>query len=136
MNDLPTINGNDGLTDTTVLEELSQIKECLIVLGASGSGKTRTLIELLCKKYGFYFTGLTKDDLGSCDLSMMIEHLLSRLKNPLIHNGFYTMRYSKCLLFAQIYTLNLYIEKLRKNKSIQLGYLAALSDSFFWYRYF
>ena len=76
MNDLPTINGNDGLTDTTVLEELSQIKECLIVLGTSGSGKTRTLIELLCKKYGFYFTGLTKENPGSGDLSMMIDHLL------------------------------------------------------------
>ncbi|CAB5378224.1 unnamed protein product [Rhizophagus irregularis] len=73
MNDLPTINGNDGLTDTTVLEDLSQIKEIMIVLGTSGSGKTRTLIELLCKKYGIYFTGLVKENPGSGDLRDIFE---------------------------------------------------------------
>ena len=105
MNDLPT-DGNVGITDTSDLEELSQIKECLVVLGTSGSGKTRTLVELLCKKYGFYFTGLTKENPGSCDLSMMINHLLPRLRDSLTQNDIYAIRFCKCLLFARIYILN------------------------------
>ncbi|PKY34205.1 hypothetical protein RhiirB3_497753 [Rhizophagus irregularis] len=102
MNDLPTINGNDGLTDTTVLEELSQIKECLIVLGASGSGKTRTLIELLCKKYGFYFTGLTKDDLDifekmTLNFRKVPEYFLNDKIRELIHNILYLVNQSPLL---------------------------------------
>ncbi|UZO19249.1 uncharacterized protein OCT59_010547 [Rhizophagus irregularis] len=114
MNDLPTINGNDGLTDTTVLEDLSQIKEIMIVLGTSGSGKTRTLIELLCKKYGIYFTGLVKENPGSGDLRMMIDHIFPRLKESLPKNDLYATRYSKCLLFARIYTLNYILENYGK----------------------
>ncbi|PKK57001.1 hypothetical protein RhiirC2_858389, partial [Rhizophagus irregularis] len=114
MNDLPTINGNDGLTDTTVLEDLSQIKEIMIVMGTSGSGKTRTLIELLCKKYGIYFTGLVKENPGSGDLRMMIDHIFPRLKESLPKNDLYATRYSKCLLFARIYTLNYILENYGK----------------------
>ncbi|GBC03986.1 hypothetical protein RclHR1_05440004 [Rhizophagus clarus] len=83
MNDLPTTNGDNGLTNTTDLKELSDIKEIMIILGTSGSGKTRTLIELLCKKYGFYFTGLTKGNPDSDDRSMMIDHLLPRFISSL-----------------------------------------------------
>ena len=114
MDGLPMRDGDDGLTDTTNLEEISQIKKCLIVLGTSGSGKTRTLIELLCRKYGFYFTGLTQENPGSRDLSTMINHLHPRLKDSLIHNDIYTMRYSKYLLLARIYTLNYILEKYGK----------------------
>ncbi|RGB27938.1 hypothetical protein C1646_717346 [Rhizophagus diaphanus] len=110
MSDLPVTNGDNGFTDTTDLERRSQKKDIMIVLGTSGSGKTRTLIELLCKKYGFYFTSLVKENLGSCDLLMMIDHLFPKLKSSLVQNDAYAIRFSKCLLFARIYILHYILE--------------------------
>ncbi|CAB5365005.1 unnamed protein product [Rhizophagus irregularis] len=136
MNDLPTINGNDGLTDTTVLEDLSQIKEIMIVLGTSGSGKTRTLIELLCKKYGIYFTGLVKENPGSGDLRMMIDHIFPRLKESLPKNDLYATRYSKCLLFARIYTLNYILENYGKINPCNWAILQLCPTVFFDYDIF
>ncbi|GES82611.1 hypothetical protein GLOIN_2v1738890 [Rhizophagus clarus] len=114
MNDLPTTNRDNGLTNTTNLEELSEIKKIVIILGTSDSGKTRTLIESLCKKYGFYLTSLTNENLGSDDLTTMIEHLLPRLKDSSVHNDAYAIRFSKCLLFARIHTLNYILENYGK----------------------
>ncbi|CAB4484779.1 unnamed protein product [Rhizophagus irregularis] len=136
MNDLPTINGNDGLTDTTVLEDLSQIKEIMIVMGTSGSGKTRTLIELLCKKYGIYFTGLVKENPGSGDLRMMIDHIFPRLKESLPKNDLYATRYSKCLLFARIYTLNYILENYGKINPCNWAILQLCPTVFFDYDIF
>ncbi|GBB95748.1 hypothetical protein RclHR1_02600017 [Rhizophagus clarus] len=117
MNDLPTTNRDNGLTNTTNLEELSEIKKIVIILGTSDSGKTRTLIESLCKKYGFYLTSLTNENLGSDDLTTMIEHLLPRLKDSSVHNDAYAIRFSKCLLFARIHTLNYILENYGKKIS-------------------
>lgn len=130
MSDLP-IDGDDGLTDTADLEKRSEIKECLIVLGTSGSGKTRTLIELLCKKYGFYFTGLTNENPGSGDLSMMIDHLPPRLKDSVNQNSAYSMRYSKCLLFTRIYTLNYILRNYGKISSYNWAILQLCPTIFF-----
>ena len=69
---------------------------------------------MLCRKYGFYFTGLTQENPGSRDLSTMISHLHLRLQDSLTHNDIYAMRYSKCLLLARIYTLNYILEQYGK----------------------
>jgi hypothetical protein len=39
MNGLPTTNGDNGLANTTNLEEPSEVKDITIVLGTSGSGR-------------------------------------------------------------------------------------------------
>ncbi len=69
---------------------------------------------MICKKYEFYFIGLIKENSGLCDLYMMINHLFPRLKNSLTHNDIYIIRYSKCLLFARIYTLNYILKNYKK----------------------
>ncbi|KAG0314046.1 hypothetical protein BG000_005676, partial [Podila horticola] len=44
----------------------------LPVFGVSGCGKTRSMIEMLCLQWGFYFNA-SKNDLGSDDLSLLAE---------------------------------------------------------------
>ena len=46
----------------------------LPVFGVSGCGKTRSMIEMLCLQWGFYFNA-AKSDLGSDDLSLVAELL-------------------------------------------------------------
>ncbi|POG57753.1 hypothetical protein GLOIN_2v1737263, partial [Rhizophagus irregularis DAOM 181602=DAOM 197198] len=108
----------------------------MIVMGTSGSGKTRTLIELLCKKYGIYFTGLVKENPGSGDLRMMIDHIFPRLKESLPKNDLYATRYSKCLLFARIYTLNYILENYGKINPCNWAILQLCPTVFFDYDIF
>ncbi|CAI2195050.1 4616_t:CDS:2, partial [Funneliformis geosporum] len=88
----------------------------------SGSGKTRTLIELLCKKYGFYFTGLIKENPSSGDLSIMIDHLLPRLRDSLTHNDAYAMRYSKSFSDS-FFDLNIFEEMILKFRTVPEHFL-------------
>ncbi|KAF9280639.1 hypothetical protein BGZ74_002557, partial [Mortierella antarctica] len=55
-----------------VLEKMQS--QDLPVFGVSGCGKTRSVIELLCLQWGFYFNA-AKKDLGSNDLSQLAESL-------------------------------------------------------------
>ncbi len=104
---------NLGQSGNTQLERLERILEArkivAVILGTSGSGKTRTSAEILCKKYGFFFTGTiaNRRNPGSKDLQRMIEHLQPRLKQrPSIDNDKYAIRFTKCLLMARVYILH------------------------------
>ncbi|KAF9133873.1 hypothetical protein BG015_003496, partial [Linnemannia schmuckeri] len=46
----------------------------LPVFGVSGCGKTRSMIEMLCLQWGFYFNA-AKSDLGSSDLSQLSDYI-------------------------------------------------------------
>ncbi|KAF9376201.1 hypothetical protein CPB97_010991 [Podila verticillata] len=46
----------------------------LPVFGVSGCGKTRSMIEMLCLQWGFYFNA-SKNDLGSDDLSLLARSI-------------------------------------------------------------
>ncbi|KAF9407785.1 hypothetical protein BGZ94_002558, partial [Podila epigama] len=46
----------------------------LPVFGVSGCGKTRSVIEMLCLQWGFYFNA-AKSDLGSNDLSQLADYI-------------------------------------------------------------
>ncbi|KAF9964749.1 hypothetical protein BGZ73_001731, partial [Actinomortierella ambigua] len=50
------------------------------IFGVSGCGKTRGMIELLSRHWGFYFNA-SADDLGSNDVFNLIRHTISRLKD-------------------------------------------------------
>ncbi|KAF9976693.1 hypothetical protein BGZ65_007717, partial [Modicella reniformis] len=64
-------------TADQLLEKIGRRDVPLMSLfGVSGCGKTRTAIEMLCKNWGFYFSGVTTD-LGSRDLSYLLAMLPS-----------------------------------------------------------
>jgi len=50
----------------------------LPVFGVSGCGKTRSVIEMLCLQWGFYFNA-AESDLGSSDLSLVGELLNKKI---------------------------------------------------------
>ncbi|KAF9348111.1 hypothetical protein BGX34_002668, partial [Mortierella sp. NVP85] len=75
----------------------------LPVFGVSGCGKTRTVIEMLCLQWGFYFNA-AKGDLGSDDLSYLSERIDAKLleeKGPNVNT-----------LFAKDTTLLLFLSRL------------------------
>ncbi|CAG8749792.1 33983_t:CDS:2 [Gigaspora margarita] len=131
INDLPK-DGHGGITDTTDLEQFSQTKECLVVMGTSGSGKTRTLIEFLCKKYGFYFIGTTMGNPGSNDLHNMVQYMSSKLtRTSSTDNDAYALRFCKCMLLARIYLLNYIFEKYKKISAYNWTFLQLFPTYFF-----
>ncbi|OZJ05383.1 hypothetical protein BZG36_01977 [Bifiguratus adelaidae] len=81
-----------------------------VVLGTSGSGKTRTMIELLCRRYGFYFSASVKGErsLGASDLATAKKRLADKLgdepKSPT--NDQYAEQYINCLLVARVFVLH------------------------------
>ncbi|OZJ02244.1 hypothetical protein BZG36_04913 [Bifiguratus adelaidae] len=72
-------NGSGGFVDTEHLEsslQFDSVRRLAVIVGASGSGKSRMAIELLCRKFGFYFTcatGGTEHAIGSRDIQSMVS---------------------------------------------------------------
>jgi len=71
---------------------LQHIKRCsaagmtVPIFGVSGCGKTRGILELLSRRWGFYFNA-SSDDLGSADIVKLMGHLGTRLeKDPATNN--------------------------------------------------
>ncbi|KAL3905055.1 MAG: hypothetical protein SGILL_009831, partial [Bacillariaceae sp.] len=60
-----------GTATYRFIEETVDI--CSGLYGPSGAGKTRAIYEYLSHNYGLYFAGKTTNDLGSKDLSELIE---------------------------------------------------------------
>ncbi|GJJ76754.1 hypothetical protein EMPS_09113 [Entomortierella parvispora] len=68
----PTTKTNSSSTSDKALTRIRRSAFPLLpMFGVSGSGKTRTAIEMLCKNWGFYFNG-SDTDLGSEDLLSLI----------------------------------------------------------------
>ncbi|KAG0043659.1 hypothetical protein BGZ83_011149 [Gryganskiella cystojenkinii] len=70
------------LTSDAILDLLEKDRtQTVPIFGVSGCGKTRGLIELLSRRWGFYFSG-SGNDLGSDDLSNLAREAKSRrMKN-------------------------------------------------------
>ncbi|RKP22701.1 hypothetical protein SYNPS1DRAFT_31673, partial [Syncephalis pseudoplumigaleata] len=81
----------------------------LPLFGVSGCGKTRTLLELLSRTWGFYFNA-SSDDIGSDDIQVIIDALSANpatyLSSDREHNRD-NMRYLTCgLLYARLLILD------------------------------
>ncbi|KAG0060064.1 hypothetical protein BGZ90_004177, partial [Linnemannia elongata] len=75
----PPSNTNDTVPEkfrsNVLLERLEGMQsQDLPVFGVSGCGKTRSVIEMLCLQWGFYFNA-AKSDLGSSDLSQLADFI-------------------------------------------------------------
>ncbi|KAF9994042.1 hypothetical protein BGZ80_001265 [Entomortierella chlamydospora] len=75
----------------------------LPVFGVSGCGKTRSVIEMLCLQWGFYFNAV-KNDIGSDDLSYLAERIDAKVLEEQGANA--------NTLFAKNTTLLLFLSRL------------------------
>ncbi|KAG0247082.1 hypothetical protein BG011_002071, partial [Mortierella polycephala] len=75
----------------------------LPVFGVSGCGKTRSVIEMLCLQWGFYFNA-AKKDLGSNDLSRLAESIEAKAEED--------RGVSVNTIFAKNMTLVLFLSRL------------------------
>ncbi|KAG0053077.1 hypothetical protein BGZ83_001720, partial [Gryganskiella cystojenkinii] len=67
------------------MQKCSDSSSTIPIFGVSGCGKTRGLIEVLSRRWGFYFNA-SADDFGSRDITMLISHVGSRLKDREANN--------------------------------------------------
>ncbi|KAF9343110.1 hypothetical protein BGX34_007215, partial [Mortierella sp. NVP85] len=74
----------------------------LPVFGASGCGKTRTMIEMLCLQWGFYFNA-AKSDFGSDDLCKLADIIDSKILEDAANTN---------TVFAESMTLLLFLSRL------------------------
>ncbi|GJJ67777.1 hypothetical protein EMPS_00123 [Entomortierella parvispora] len=66
------------LTSDAILDLIKRCPGNVPIFGVSGCGKTRGLIELLSRHWGFYFNA-SGEDLGSDDMSTLLAQVGSRL---------------------------------------------------------
>ncbi|KAK5799406.1 hypothetical protein F5H01DRAFT_418077 [Linnemannia elongata] len=82
--DLPHPSSSDiesrHLTSDAILQFIEKCSTPIVpIFGVSGCGKTRGIIELLSRRWGFYFNA-AEDDLGSNDVVTLIRRIKSRLQ--------------------------------------------------------
>ncbi|KAF9979547.1 hypothetical protein BGZ65_006394 [Modicella reniformis] len=87
MQSSPSISTTSSTADSTstspstadkVLSKIEgQAMPFVGLFGVAGCGKTRTAIEMLCKKWGFYFNG-SETDYGSTDLPNLVNEIKAR----------------------------------------------------------
>ncbi|KAG0012100.1 hypothetical protein BGZ82_002729 [Podila clonocystis] len=71
----PTVPGSASrnLASASILDKVKDNNRAIIpVFGVSGCGKTRSVLELLCQHWGFYFNG-SSDDWGSNDVTTLLS---------------------------------------------------------------
>ncbi|KAG0334544.1 hypothetical protein BG004_000363, partial [Podila humilis] len=74
-------------TSDAILEHIEKCKPSLVLIfGVSGCGKTRGMIELLSRRWGFYFNASPKD-LGSSDITLLVDHIESRTQEDRLANN-------------------------------------------------
>ncbi|KAI8051233.1 hypothetical protein BDF22DRAFT_94824 [Syncephalis plumigaleata] len=106
----PPSNTSDAIDErfqsNPVLKELDKLEtRFLPVFGVSGCGKTRSVIEVLCLQWGFYFNAV-KDDFGSRDLSELADYIGKRtLENSEIANTIAARNITRLLFLSRLIIL-------------------------------
>ncbi|KAF9413469.1 hypothetical protein BGZ76_005022, partial [Entomortierella beljakovae] len=106
--DLPDLDGSYLNNDSNhkAKEILSIIAEknhsSYPIFGASGCGKTRTVMDMLSLNWGFYFNG-SRDDRGSADVDALIRIVSEKIiKDDPLRNNMVAKSITTCLLFARL----------------------------------
>ncbi|KAG0009763.1 hypothetical protein BGZ80_002093 [Entomortierella chlamydospora] len=104
----PTDNIPERFRPNVILQELERTEaQDVPVFGVSGCGKTRSVVEMLCLQWGFYFNASDKD-LGSDDLSSLAEFInkkTSEDRSPKEHTIF-AKNMTVLLFLSRILILN------------------------------
>ncbi|KAJ3382466.1 hypothetical protein HDU92_004760 [Lobulomyces angularis] len=103
-----------------------------ILLGTSGSGKTRTIFEYLSKRYGFYFTitdDIYSESLGSSDFTIF-KYEIAGGKDLNIHDKFssqvYVDQFITCLVTARFFAFKIFQKYLNDKFTPELWLFAEL----------
>ncbi|CAB4436577.1 unnamed protein product [Rhizophagus irregularis] len=85
----------------------------LVLLGTSGSGKTRTCYELLCEDWGLYFIGARKGNGGSGDIEAIESYLwkYNKLTDNFEDNRRHADHVVRCIVLSRLLILNECITK-------------------------
>ncbi|KAG0012920.1 hypothetical protein BGZ80_011418 [Entomortierella chlamydospora] len=104
----PTDSTPERFRSNVILQELERTEsQDVPVFGVSGCGKTRSVMEMLCLQWGFYFNASDKD-LGSDDLSSLAEFIdkkTSEDKRPK-DNTIFAKNMTVLLFLSRILILN------------------------------
>jgi hypothetical protein len=103
---------------------------CSTLINTSGSGKTRILLEGLCHRWGFYYTCLDGDGIGSNDLANALKAFQSTagfsdipdtappdedtviLREKQIRNGLLASQYIQAVTLSRLLLFHAYLEAL------------------------
>jgi hypothetical protein len=91
-----------GSYDVMPLLQKCSHSELTVILGSSGSGKTRSVFEVLCKIYGIFFTVTDSNMPGTTDFNFMLDRLKDHIAPQYDSNQAYLDRFVKCLLCARL----------------------------------
>lgn len=91
-----------------LIERCSSSGYTIPIFGVRGCGKTRGLIELLSRRWGFYFNA-SADDLGSGDITTLISHIGSCLQQDREANSRQGRTATYLLLLSRLKILQYYL---------------------------
>jgi hypothetical protein len=91
------------------LSKLHTPGNCMVLLGVSGCSKTRTLYEVLSRKYGLYFTGSVGGNGGSGDVQWLVSRLEEELRNTQEKEALGS-HYTNALLYARLIVLSHFLD--------------------------
>ncbi|RGB36940.1 hypothetical protein C1646_757533, partial [Rhizophagus diaphanus] len=105
----PSQQGVTQLYPFKTIEEVMN-SNYLFLMGTSGSGKTRSLFELLCRTFGIYLSlraGNGSRNLGSQDMDISISDLGQYLTvNDPDKNTLIALRFTRAMLLGRLFILN------------------------------
>jgi hypothetical protein len=87
--------------------EATQTNNMMIMLGTSGSGKTRTCYEMLCYTWGIYFIAMNHSvEGGSSDIASLEVHLSPKMTGDLAQNREHAEHAIRCAILARLLILH------------------------------
>ncbi|KAG9070381.1 hypothetical protein KI688_009718 [Linnemannia hyalina] len=86
------------------------------IFGVSGCGKTRSMMELLCRQWGFYFNA-SGEDLGSDDMTTLLAQVGSRLEKDRNANNRYARTMTYLLFLSRLLILQFCLKVQNSSRS-------------------
>ncbi|KAF9546356.1 hypothetical protein EC957_009845 [Mortierella hygrophila] len=106
-----------GLSSDAILDLIGKCSTGNVpIFGVSGCGKTRSMMELLCRQWGFYFNA-SGDDLGSDDMTTLLAQVGSRLEKDRSANNRYARTMTYLLFLSRLLILQFCLKVQNSSRS-------------------
>ncbi|KAF9420823.1 hypothetical protein BGZ76_004039, partial [Entomortierella beljakovae] len=103
--DSPISDGSNSLATEFLTEISSNNTSFYPIFGASGCGKTRTVIDMLSQQWGFYFSG-GENDRGSADVDTLHSIITPKIGADMLKNNSIAKSLTACLILARLSILS------------------------------